>query len=159
MNSDNIKEQRLRYRELLEELRTIIPGVQVLLAFLLTVPFAARFDKVDFIGKVIFTVSLTAVAIATILFLAPAAYHRLAGRHDRTGRLKFGITTTLTGLFFLALSTCCALFVVIRFLFDNTLLGALFAFSAALLALVLWYAHPLRNRIRSGEKSESQTVG
>ncbi|MDG5813952.1 DUF6328 family protein [Chitinispirillales bacterium ANBcel5] len=155
-NNSPTNEERERYRELLEELRTIIPGVQVLLAFLLTVPFAARFHLIDLLGKVVFTVSLMAIAASTILFLAPAAYHRLAGRHDRTGRLRYGILTTLYGLSFLALSTCCALFVVIRFLFNSTAVGIVFSGTGAILVFLLWYLHPIRNRNRSGESSESQ---
>ena len=53
---------RERYRELLEELRTIIPGAQVLLGFLLTVPFAGRFTEVDDLGEAVFLVALVAVA-------------------------------------------------------------------------------------------------
>ncbi len=48
---DSAEQQRERYRELLEELRTIIPGVQVLFAFLLTVPFSSRFADLDELGR------------------------------------------------------------------------------------------------------------
>ncbi|HEX2225883.1 MAG TPA: DUF6328 family protein, partial [Candidatus Binatia bacterium] len=120
MDNDTTEEERERYRELLEELRTIIPGVQVLFAFLLTAPFAARFSQVDSLGKIIFTVSLVAVAIATVLFLAPAAYHRLATRRDRRGRLRFGVRTALAGLSLLGFSITCAVFVVVRFVFDSS---------------------------------------
>jgi hypothetical protein len=44
-------EERQRYSELLGELRTVIPGVQVLFAFLLTVPFSSRFEQVDRVGR------------------------------------------------------------------------------------------------------------
>lgn len=140
------EEKRERYRELLEEVRTIIPGVQVLFAFLLTVPFASRFDQVDTLGKIVFTLSLVAVALATILFLAPAAYHRLAGHRDRQGRLRFGVRTALAGLFLLALSITCAVFVVVRFLFDSAALGAATAAATALLAIVMWYVLPVYRR-------------
>jgi len=70
--------QRERYQELLAELRTIIPGVQVLFAFLLTAPFSARFHLLDQLGHDIYAASLVGTALAAAVFLTPAAYHRLA---------------------------------------------------------------------------------
>lgn len=150
-------EQRERYNELLGELRTMLPGAQVLFAFLLTVPFASRFGEVDRVGKVVFTVSLMTVATATLLFLAPAAYHRLAPRRDRLGRLRFGVRTALLGLLLLGLSMACAVFVVVRFLFDSSTIGAILAGGVALLALVVWYVLPIRNRRRTGGEPETRS--
>jgi MFS family permease len=147
-------EERQRYRELLGELRTIIPGVQVLFAFLLTVPFSSRFAQVDPVGKAVFTVSLMAVAAATILLLGPAAYHRLADRQDRRRRLRYGVRLTLASLALLALSMACAVFVVGRFLFDDTRMGAGLAAAVAVTAAVIWYVMPGIRRWRSGGVSE-----
>lgn len=144
--SRNTKEERERYQELLGELRTIIPGAQVLFAFLLTAPFAGRFSQVDYLGKIIFSISLGSIAAATILFLAPAAYHRLADHRDRRGRLRFGVKTTLTGLFLLGVSITCVIFVVIRFIFDSSIAGAVLAAFAALLQVIMWYILPMRGR-------------
>ena len=90
--------------------------------------------------------SLLTVADATVLFLAPAAYHRLIGHRDRRGRLRFGVRTTLIGLSLLALSITCVVFVVIRFLFESTLLGSIPAAATAVLATTMWYVLPLHNR-------------
>lgn len=155
--SDSDEEERVRYRELLEELRTILPGAQVLFAFLLTVPFAARFSGVGRVGKVVFTASLMAVTGATVLFTAPAAYHRLADRKDRRGRLRFGVTTVLAGLLLLAFSVTCAVFVVVRFLFDSTAFGAALAIATGISAAIAWYALPVQARRRSGGAPESQS--
>lgn len=154
--TDHDEEERVRYRELLEELRTIIPGAQVLFAFLLTVPFASRFSGVDELGKIAFTASLMAVTGATVLFTAPAAYHRLADRTDRRGRLRFGVRTVLIGLVLLAISVTCAVFVVVRFLFDSTVLGAALAIATAISAATAWYALPVQARDRSSGVPESQ---
>ena len=80
---DPDEEARERYRELLEELRTIIPGVQVLFGFLLTVPFSARFDRLDDLGRDLYSVVLAGVALAIVVFLTPAAIHRF-GADGRT---------------------------------------------------------------------------
>lgn len=147
-------EERERYRELLEELRTIIPGVQVLFAFLLTVPFASRFSNVDHLGRVVFAISLMAVASATFLFIAPTAYHRLVGHRDRRARLRFGVRTALVGLGLLALSIICAIFVVVRFIFDWRVAGVLSGATAAM-ALTLWYLYPLWKRRGDPREIES----
>lgn len=66
--------------ELLQGLRVALPGVQVLFAFLLTLPFAAGFEKVDAFEQHVLFVSLITAAIASICFIAPAAQHRVLFR-------------------------------------------------------------------------------
>ena len=144
------EEERQRYSELLGELRTVIPGVQVLFAFLLTVPFSSRFAEVDRLGKMLFTVSLMAVAAATMLLLGPAAYHRLADQQDRRGRLRYGVGLALAGMALLALSISCAVFVVGRLIFDDTRMGAGLAAATTVTAVVIWYVVPVIRRWRSG---------
>lgn len=147
------EEERRRYRELLEELRTMIPGAQVLLAFLLTVPFAARFTELDQTGKTVFVVSLTCAAAATVLFLAPAAYHRLGDRSDRRARLRFGVRTAVAGLMLLGLAVAMATFVVVRFVFAGVLAASV-AGALAALAVAMWIVAPISDRHRSHGESE-----
>jgi hypothetical protein len=145
-SSEELREERReRYRELLEELRTIMPGAQVLLAFLLTVPFASGFAEIDGLGKGVFTVSLICAATSTVLFLAPAAYHRVAGRGDHARRLAFGVATTLCGLALLSVAVALAVFVVVRYLYETSL-GAVVAGALAALAAGLWLLVPLLDR-------------
>ncbi|MDQ2671440.1 MAG: DUF6328 family protein, partial [Actinomycetota bacterium] len=66
--------------ELLSELRVILPGVQFLFAFLLTVPFSPRFPQLDGLETGIFFVTLLCTAIATVLLMAPSAQHRVLWR-------------------------------------------------------------------------------
>jgi Family of unknown function (DUF6328) len=61
-----------------------------------------------------------AVAAAMMLLLGPAAYHRLADQQDRRGRLRYSVGLKLAGMALLALSISCAVFVVGRFIFDDT---------------------------------------
>lgn len=144
------EEQRERYRELLEELRTILPGGQVLLAFLLTAPFSSRFEEVDSLGKTVFTVSLVAIATAVVLFFAPAAYHRLADRADRRGRLRYGVRLALAGMALIGIGIACAVFVVVRFMYDGTVAGLIFAVVTAVIAGVTWFVVPFRRRGNGG---------
>ncbi len=160
-------EQRERYRELLEELRTIIPGVQVLFAFLLTVPFSTRFTALDDLGVYVFSVALTTVGLATVTLLTPAAYHRIAPRHDRSQRIKLGVRVTVAGMALLAVAIGSSVFVVGRLIFTTELdngeevAGAGLASELALAvvglivgtAVALWFVVPFVRRNRDGEGS------
>lgn len=151
------EEQRERYGELLSELRTIIPGVQVLFAFLLTAPFSSRFTALDDLGVQVFTVALVGVGLATVVLLTPAAYHRLTPTHDRRRRIKLGVRVTIAGMVLLAISIAAALFVVARLIFatqsappadtiPTTAIGLIIAGVVSIAAVVLWFLLPLLRR-------------
>jgi hypothetical protein len=139
-------EQRDRYRELLEELRTILPGVQVLLAFLLTAPFATRFDHLDRLGRDVFAAALLGTALAATALIAPTAYHRLARRQDRAERLRIAVRLAVAGMALLAASVAAAVFVVARFVYHDGSVGLVFGAIAGLGALGLWFVLPLSRR-------------
>lgn len=71
--------------ELFAELRVVLPGAQILLAFLFTVPFATRFGKVDRVEKGALFVSLLTTVVATVLLLTPSVYHRVRWQHGGKG--------------------------------------------------------------------------
>src|SRR5215218_6410508 len=73
--------------ELLNELRVALPGVQVLFAFLLAVPFANGWSKVTEFQKDIFFVTLMLTALSTACFIVPTAYHRLNFRQREKERI------------------------------------------------------------------------
>jgi hypothetical protein len=147
---DEAEEERERYRELLEEMRTIIPGVQVLFAFLLTAPFSSRFQELDEFGRDLYAAALIGVALATVVLLTPTAYHRLGAKHDRGTRLKIGIVCTVIGLALLSASVVTSVFVVIRFVFDDGLFAELLAGLVGLVTVGLWYGLTLGRRGMSG---------
>jgi len=91
--------------ELLNELRVALPGVQVLFAFLLTVPFSNGYKRITPAQKNIYFAVLAATAISTACFIVPTAYHRLNFRKREKERIlissnKFAVAGTM----FLALS-------------------------------------------------------
>ena len=138
--------ERLRYRELLEELRTILPGVQVLFAFLLTAPFSQRFTDLDALGRHLYGIALIGTAVAMVIFLAPASYHRIAPRQQRRDRLRTGIRLLVTGMLVLAIAVVSAVAAVTRFVF-GTDLAAFTVTGVATLVLLLWYLVPLAQRV------------
>ncbi len=137
---------RERYRELLEELRTILPGVQVLFAFLLTAPFSARFQDLDPLGRDLYTVALVGAALSMVVFLTPASYHRIA-RRARDDRLQTAVVLALIGMALLAGSVLVVVFVVLRFIFDTTL-GAVVSAGLGGAIVGLWYLLPVARSSR-----------
>ena len=111
------KELRQRYYGLLQELRVVLPGVQVLVAFLLTVPFSQRFPELDDWGRRAYGVSLIASMLSVICLLTPTVYHRVARRTERTARLRWGIRMTIAGQWLIAVALVSGLWCVSRLVF------------------------------------------
>jgi Family of unknown function (DUF6328) len=132
--------------ELLNELRVILPGVQFLFAFLLTVPFSQRFSELDGLETGVFFVTLLCTAIATALLMAPSAQHRILWREGvREQRLELGNTLTIAGLAFLVPAMVGAVFVVSDFIF-GLWAAVVVTLLLVLFFALLWFALPLRYR-------------
>ena len=129
--------------ELLQELRVILPGVQVLLAFLLTAPFQQRFADLPGSLRNAFFASIVCATLATALLIAPSAHHRLRWRAGEKERLvRIGNVTALWGTVFLAAAIVLALYVVTNILFTSDL-ALLTAGAAVVVFAVLWYVLPV----------------
>jgi hypothetical protein len=81
--------------DLRQERRVAQTGIQILFAFLLTLPFSTRFTVIQPRDRVVYVVTLIAAALATALLVAPAAYHRMGLRpkpqtRRRTRRIPDG---------------------------------------------------------------------
>jgi hypothetical protein len=140
--------------ELLNELRVALPGVQVLFAFLLTVPFSQRFAQASDFQRDAYVVSLVAAAVATILLVAPAAQHRVLFRQrDKEKLLKRASRYAYLGILTLAVATSSAVVLVIDNLFGR---GQAYVIAGGVLALSLWWwvAIPVAQRIREPERDE-----
>jgi len=134
--------------ELLNELRVALPGVQVLFAFLLAVPFANGFPRLSSTGRDVFFAAFIATALSTVLLIAPSSYHRLRWRQrDKERLLVASNLLTIAGLFCLAVAITCVVFVITDFLFHRAWASAFTAFIAAAF-LVFWYGLPLAAAIQ-----------
>ena len=132
--------------ELLNELRVILPGVQVLFAFLLMVPFTQRFPDLDDLETGVFFMTLLCTAVATALLIAPSAHHRILWRRGvREQRLVLGNILTIAGLIFLVPAMVGVVFVITDFIFGLTA-AAVVTDLLALFFVVLWFVFPLRYR-------------
>jgi hypothetical protein len=128
--------------ELLQELRIVIPGVQVLFAFLLTVPFSQGFMKLDSLQRGVFFATLLCTAAATALLIAPSSHHRLLFRQGvREQRVKMGNVLAILGLVFLVPAMVGVLFVITDLMFG--MVAAIVATALGALGFVLlWFVLP-----------------
>lgn len=132
--------------ELLQELRVALPGVQVLFAFLLAVPFQRNFAEIDGFEKGVYFVTLLCTAMSAVLLIAPSSYHRMTFHLQQKRELiRLANRFTIAGLTFLALAMTGAIVLVTDVLFGAV--ATVFAgVIAATVFAVLWYAIPLRRR-------------
>jgi Family of unknown function (DUF6328) len=129
--------------ELLNELRVVLPGVTVLLAFLLAVPFAKGWTRVTSFQRDVFVVAFLATAVSVALLAAPSSYHRLRFRHGNKERMvRIGNRLSIAGIAASALSLLAVVVLVMDYVVSR---GAAVAAAVALFVViaVLWYGLPL----------------
>jgi Family of unknown function (DUF6328) len=132
--------------ELLNELRVALPGVQVLFAFLLAVPFSNGYKRITEFQKNVFFVTLAATAVSTACFIVPTAYHRLNFRNREKERILFVSNKfAIAGIMTLAVSMIGVVVLIADVIYSDT--AALAAGAAAfVLFFGLWAALPLAIR-------------
>jgi hypothetical protein len=148
---EETEEERLdrNLGELLQELRIALPGVQVLFAFLLAVPFQKNFEKASHFDKTMYFVTLLLTALSAALLIAPSAYHRLTFRYQQKHRLVFVANRlAIAGLGVLALAMTCAILLVTNFLWGTVATTVVTTVLVLTMFGVLWVALPLRRRLR-----------
>ncbi|MGH2761801.1 MAG: DUF6328 family protein [Thermoleophilaceae bacterium] len=131
-------------QEMLGELRVALPGVQVLFAFLLVVPFNRRFGQVTDFQQTVYFVTLLFTTASTVCLIAPTVHHRIQFRQqDKERIVRHGNRIVIAGLGFLAVAMTGAVLLVTDFLYGSTTTIAAAA-GVGLAFAVLWYAIPLR---------------
>ena len=142
------KQENRELIELLNELRIVLPGVQVLFAFLLTVPLIGRFETLTTFEKRMYVIAFFASAAATVMLVAPSAYHRIRWRKgDKEALLMASNRLALIGLACLAVAMV-AVVGLVTALITTEGIALLFLTLAALFIGVLWFAIPLSRRYR-----------
>lgn len=143
--------------ELLQELRVALPGVQVLFAFLLAVPFQQGFTKITTFQKDVYFATLLLTALSAALLISPSAYHRLTFRMQQKDHLVFLANRfTIAGLTCLALAMTGAIVLVTDVLFSTG--ATIVTGTAAVMVFALfWYALPLQRRFSSEEEPDPPT--
>lgn len=133
--------------ELLNELRVALPGVQVLFAFLLAVPFANGWPKVTAVQKDAYTVALLAALAGSLFLIAPSAWHRILFREgDKDKLLKVSNAFAIAGAFFVAVGMSASTFLVTDVIYDGRTASIITA-VAALLFAVVWFVLPVTRKL------------
>lgn len=140
--------------ELLNELRVALPGVQVMFAFLLTVPFSQGFTKLTQGQIRIYFASFLCAAASSGFLIAPSAYHRIMFRaHNKKQMIKISNKLAIAGTFLLAVTMMLVVYLITDILFQNLAAGIATAASAGLFG-GLWFVLPLVRRMQSDPQGD-----
>jgi hypothetical protein len=132
--------------ELLNELRVVMPGVQVLFGFLLTVPFQQRFSMVDDFQRTVYFATLLLTAGSAAFLMAPSAFHRLTFREGQKPYLiRLGTRQTVAGMVLLALAMNGTIMLLADVLF-GTLTVVITVAGTSLLFTWLWFGLAWRRK-------------
>jgi hypothetical protein len=135
--------------QFMQELRVVLPGVQVLFAFLLTVPFSQRFHDLTQLQQYVFFASLLCTAAAALLLIAPSAHRRLLWHQgDREPDLHLENKLTIWGLIFLGPGMSGAIFLISDVMF-NLVVASVVTVVMIVSFIWLWFALPVLYRSRS----------
>ncbi|WP_076258514.1 DUF6328 family protein [Intrasporangium flavum] len=147
---DESEAQRIdrNFNEQLQELRIVQAGVQILFAFLLTIPFQQRFSQLTGLQRTIYVITLLSVAVATLVFMAPVAMHRMLFREGLKDYVVRHTDHLIgTGLCLLVVGIVGGVVLVLDVLLSHSTafwIGG----GLAVLATALWVALPLSQRRR-----------
>ena len=140
--------------ELLNELRVTLPGLQVLFAFLLIVPFSQQFQQVNDVQKYAYLVTLVATGLGAAFLIAPTPYHRIRFRdRDKESMLRTSNRFAIAGVFCLATAMTSAVFFITDYLFRAPV-PLLVAGLIGVALYGLWFGLPLSREERRGDSED-----
>jgi uncharacterized protein DUF6328 len=135
--------------ELLNELRVAGTGIQVLLAFLLVVPFNNRFLRLTRFERADYFATLVAVGVATVLLIAPSIHHRLLFRHaEKPFLVATGNRLVIVAMAFLTVGLT-GIFVLITDVLFGGVTVPLVGAATFLFVGGVWFVVPLRRLRRT----------
>jgi hypothetical protein len=143
--------QRLdrNWSDLLQELRVVQTGVQLLTGFLLTLPFQQRFTELSTQAQNVYLATVASAVVATATLVAPVSIHRVLFRqHARASLVAVAHRCAIAGVTFLGLAVCGAVDVITTLVVGSGA-GNVAAAAAACIFIVLWLVLPLRLRMAS----------
>ena len=146
---DETEQERLdrNLQEFLGELRVALPGVQVLFAFLLVVPFNQRFGEITDFQKTVYFVTLLLTAAASVCLIAPTAQHRVEFRAQHKEQILFMANRlAILGLGFLAIAMTGAILLITDVLYGSTT-TLIVTIAVGLAFAILWYLIPVRRLV------------
>ncbi|MBQ1045588.1 MULTISPECIES: DUF6328 family protein [unclassified Micromonospora] len=147
MSKESEKQRWQRnFADLLQELRVAQTGVQILFAFLLTLPFSAGFDRTTEFQRDIYILALLTAAASAAMIISPVAFHRALFRQGRKPELvRFAHRMATGGLFFMLIAMVSSVLLVTDFVLDRPIAFLLSALTG-LWFLIFWAILPFSRR-------------
>jgi Family of unknown function (DUF6328) len=135
--NEQVKERLEReHGELLEELRALIPGAEVLFGFLLAIRFTGQFTDLNAVQRYVYYATLVSTAVSLVMLLAPSAYHRLRFREgDKDVLVRKGNREAIVGTGAIALAFTGVLYLITDLVFTTQ---AAIAVALVFFALTAW---------------------
>ena len=147
------EEERLdrNLNELLQGLRVALPGVQVLLAFLLVVPFQQGWEGVTEFERTVYYITLVLTAGACICLIAPTSRHRIRFRElDKEWIVKSSNRLAIAGLALMGAAICGVILLVSHVVYDGAVVWIVPS-TVALLMFWAWFGAPLMRELRDDD--------
>ncbi|MFD3994429.1 DUF6328 family protein [Streptomyces sp. NPDC058548] len=137
-----------QWQDLMQEIRVVQTGVQILLGFLLTVVFTPRYESLGSADKTIYILTVVLGSLATGALIGPVSFHRLvAGRRIKPAAVAWASRLTFTGMLLLLATLTSALVLILRVATDDAIVPWLVA-GVLTWYLLCWFALPLWARSR-----------
>ncbi|MEV1288836.1 DUF6328 family protein [Micromonospora sp. NPDC049679] len=157
MSRETEKERwRRNFADLLQELRVAQTGVQILFAFLLTLPFSNGFPDVTPFQKDVYVVALLAAAAATAMIISPVAFHRALFRLGRKPQLvRFAHRMATGGLAFMLIAMVSSVLLITDFILPRTVAFVLTA-ATGVWFLVFWVILPFATRMTDEDDGDEE---
>jgi hypothetical protein len=155
IDDPSIKQQSLKddMRNVLEEARMILPGIQALFGFQTMAVFSERFARMPVFVEVAYLAALGLLIVAIGLLMTPAAYHRLAEPGQVSlHMIKLSSKLVTTGMIPLMFAFAIDVYVVAVAAIDNHVAGACGAVATLVVLTTLWFAFPLRSKRANGNR-------
>jgi hypothetical protein len=161
MDPEHKKRVDRELSELLQETRVVLPGIQVLFAFLLTVPFTQRFDVLDAGDRKVYFAAVICAAVATGLLITPTTHHRLTFRAgDKDLLVRIASQLVLVGAVLVAITVGLVTYLLGKVVFSAAF-GATVAAAITGCVLLVWFTVPiyLRRRARLADPDDDSPSG
>jgi hypothetical protein len=137
--------------DLLNELRVAGTGIQVMLAFLLVVPFNAGWKQTSTFDRWVYFITLLCIAVAAVLLISPSVHHRLLfRRRERAYLVRVGTRLAIVAAGFIAVGLVGILVLISNFVF-GTVAAVSVGIVAAILVISVWFVLPLSRRHEASE--------
>ncbi|HET6531129.1 MAG TPA: DUF6328 family protein [Actinoplanes sp.] len=145
------------FADLLQELRVAQTGVQILFAFLLTLPFSSGFPKATAFQRDTYVVALISAAFATAMIISPVAFHRALFRQGRKPELvRYAHRMASGGLAFMLIAMASSVLLITDYLLNFWVAMVLSAVTASWF-LTFWVILPFVRR-NWGEDDDNGAV-